>query len=128
MNYLQEKNAIENHFTTAWGSTTPIVFENGEAPQDAVEWVRLSIQNGDAYQASLGDNPVFRHPGIVFVQIFTPKDDGSGRAIELADIVDGIFRNAVFSGIRFRVPQLNKVPSDSEWYQLNVSTEFYRGS
>lgn len=127
MNYSQEKQAIEQHFEANWPHT-PIVFENAKFTGAEDEWVRLSILNGDAYQASMGDNPAFRHPGVVVVQIFTRPDSGSGRALELADLVDQLFRLAVVSGIVFRVPRVQKVPSDNEWYQVNVSTEFYRGS
>lgn len=125
MSYFQEKVDVESFFIAQWAATTPIVFENGESSNNA-NWVRLSIQNGEAYQASLGDDPAFRHPGIVFVQIFTPKDEGSGPALQFADLVDAIFRNQKLGNIRFRVPQVRKVPIDSEWYTVNVSVEFYR--
>jgi hypothetical protein len=125
MNYKQEKDTIELFFTANWPHT-PVVFENAPA-SDENEWVRLSIQNGRAFQASMGDNPAFRYPGVVFVQIFTAKDVGSGRALELADLVDALFKIAVVSGIQFKVPRINKVPSDGP-YQVNVSIDFYRGS
>jgi hypothetical protein len=126
MSYLQEKLDIEGYFEANW-THTPVVFENG-VPDQSSDWVRLSIQNGKAYQASMGDNPQFRYPGVVFVQIFTAKDVGSGRAIDLADKVEELFKNAIINGIQFRVPRVNKVPSNSENYQVNVSTAFYRGS
>lgn len=127
MTYLEEKLAIEGFFQANW-TETEYVFENGESPA-ASEWVRFSIQNGDAFQASLGDNPAFRYPGVVFVQIFTLKDTGSGRALEIADAADLLFKLAVVDGIVFKVPQIRKVNAqDTEWYQVNVSIEFYRGS
>lgn len=126
MNYLQEKIAIESFFSGNWVSTE-IAFENGPSP-DADEWVRISIQNGEAFQASLGDSPAFRYPGMVFIQIFTRKDGGSGRALELADELNDLFKLTVVDGIVFKVPQIKKINSaDSEWYQVNVSIEFYRG-
>lgn len=126
MSYLQEKLDIEAYFITNWAET-PIKFENDEASESG-DWVRLSIQNGESKQMSLGDDPVFRHPGTVFVQIFTKTDAGSGRALALADIVDQLFRNLVLTNLQFRVPQVRRVPSSSEWFQINVSTDFYRGS
>lgn len=125
MNYSEEKVAIEQYFESNW-SHTPIVFENGESINTS-EWVRLTILNGEAFQASLGDNPAFRHIGVVIVSIFIPKDVGSGRALQLADLVDSIFRLATISGIVFRVPQIKKI-GGGDWYQVNVSTEFFRGS
>lgn len=127
MSYLQEKIDIEEYFLTNW-TYTPIEFENGEVDRSG-DWVRLTIQNGDAFQASMGDNPAFRHIGVVFVSIFTATDEGSGRALELADLADLLFRNLVITNLRFKVPQIRKVHnSESEKFQINVSTEFYRGS
>ena len=126
MSYTQEKQDIEDFFRANW-SHTPIAFENGEMDSDG-EWVRLTIVNGDAFQASMGDNPAFRYPGVVYVHIRTRKDIGSGRAIQLADYVDNLFKNLVLTNLRFKVPQIRRNPSTNEWFQIVVSTEFYRGS
>lgn len=126
MSYAQEKKDIEEYFLLNW-TETPVVMENGESSESG-DWVRLTIQHGDALQVSMGDNPAFRHIGVVYVEIFTATDAGSGRAVELADIADQLFRNLVLTNLRFKVPQVRKVPSETEWYKINVSTEFYRGS
>lgn len=132
MSYLQEKVDIETFFAGQW-SHTPYVFDNCMSMEDD-EWVRLSIQHGDSFQASMGDNPAFRHIGVVFVQIYTKPNTGSGRAMELADLVDQMFRNLVLTNLRFKVPQVRHIHNNSrinqrpEWLQVNVSTEFYRGS
>ena len=126
MSYQQEKQDIEEWFQTEW-IHTPIAFEN--KTYDGVdEWVRLTIQNGPAFQASMGDNPAFRFTGVVFVQIFTTTDTGSGRAVELVDIAETMFRNLVLTNLRFKVSQVKKMGKSGELYQINVSTEFYRGS
>lgn len=126
MSYLTEKKNIEEFFIANW-THTPIEFENGETSLTS-EYVRITIQNGDAFQVSMGDNPSFRHVGVVFVQIFTATDIGSGRALELADLVDQLFRIAVVSNIHFSVPQVKRIRNESEWFQVNVSIAFYRGS
>ncbi|AAX84858.1 possible peptidoglycan binding protein [Xanthomonas phage Xp15] len=125
MSYFQEKLDIENYFKANWPDT-PIFYENRTANSTGT-WVRLTIQNGDAFQASNGEVS-YRHPGVVFVQIFTKKEVGSGEALKLADKVDALFRSKTLGNIQFKVPQVQKVPSTTEWYQVNVSTEFYRGS
>lgn len=127
MSYLQEKLDIENYFKAQW-SHTPIVYENDEYNGSGDEWVRLSIQNAEAKQVSMGDNPSFRYIGIVFVQIFTRTDIGSGRAIGLADLVEQLFKNLVLTNLRFKVPQVTRMPTTAAFFQVNVSTDFYRGS
>lgn len=126
MNYQQEKKIIEEYFKLNW-SHTPVMYENKNYIGDS-DWVRISIQHGDSFQATMGDDPAFRFIGVVNVQIFTKTDTGSGRALELVDFVDALFRNLVISTIQFKVPQVRKVPSTTEWFQVNVSTDFYRGS
>ncbi len=126
MNYQQEKRIIEEYFKLNW-TYTPVMYENKNYIGDS-DWVRISIQHGDSFQATMGDDPAFRFIGVVNVQIFTKTDTGSGRALELVDFVDALFRNLVISTIQFKVPQVRKVPSTTEWFQVNVSTDFYRGS
>lgn len=126
MSYLVEKSSIETFFQDNW-TETPIFFEN-TIESRLEEWVRLTILNGDAYQASMGDDPAFRYPGVVIVQIRIRKDLGSGRAVDLADIISEMFTNLVLGAIRFKVPRLDRGPIDQEWFILNVSVDFYRGS
>lgn len=127
MSYEIEKSTIETYFQTHW-TETPVVFDNVQAPDGLSEWVRLTIVNGDAYQASMGDNPSFRYTGVVLVQIRTKRNIGAGRALRLADQVDNLFRLLVLSNIRFKVPRLDRGPIDEEWFINNVSVDFYRGS
>lgn len=128
MSYLAEKLAIEAYIQANWVSPPLITYENvGLNTAAPTEWVRITIQNGDAFQASMGDNPAFRYIGVLFFQIFLKPDAGSGRALELADTISTLFRAQTISGMTFRVPQVQKVDSDAEWYQVNVSIEFFRG-
>lgn len=127
MSYATEKSTIEQFFEAAW-THTPFYFENVHVDDNHDEWVRLTIVNGDAFQASMGDNPAFRFPGVLYLQIRTKKNLGSGRAVELADLADGLFKNLVLGNIRFKVPRLDRGPIDEEWFILNVSVDFYRGS
>ena len=127
MSYLQEKNDIEGFIQANWNAT-PSVFDNGPAPEGAEEWVRWTVPlDGDSKRVTMGDNPAFRHYGSLMAQIFTKPDIGSGRAVELADMVDTLFRERVLGTITFRVPQIRKGPKSPEWFQLNVSTDYYRG-
>lgn len=126
MSYHAEKVAIETFFQNNW-TATEVFFEN-TVSKGLEEWVRLTILNGDSFQASMGDDPAFRYPGVVIVQIRIRKDKGSGRALALADLVDSLFRTLVLGNIRFKVPRLDRGPIDEEWFILNVSVDFYRGS
>mgnify|MGYP000930737526 CR=1 FL=1 len=127
MSFTLEKKTIEEYFAGTWGSTTPLYFENMVANNSDDEWVRLTIQNADSFQASLGNNPDYRYLGVLFFQIFVRPNTGSGRATALVDIIEELFRSQTIGGITFKVPVVRKIPATTEWYQVNVSIDFFRG-
>lgn len=126
MSYNAEQLAIEAHLIANW-SETLMVYQNVKYDGSASEWCRMSLQNADAFQASMGVSPAFRYIGVMFIQIFVRPDTGSGRAMAIADAVTTMFRAQTISGITFRVPQIQKVGEDDGWYQVNVSVDFFRG-
>jgi hypothetical protein len=126
MTYTTEKNVIEAYLNANFTGVR-LAYENDEMTDVSVnEWIRVSIQNADAFQASLGSNPLFRYLGILYFQIFTRPDIGSGRAIEIADMLSALFRAVKVSGITFKTPKLQKLGVRNGWYQVNLSTAFSR--
>lgn len=125
MSYILEKSTIEQFLNSNFLETL-IKYENDEMNDEVNEWIRVSIQNSKAYQASLGSNPLFRYVGIMFIQIFTKLDIGSGRAVEIADVLTQLFRAKRIGDIVFKVPSLQKIGVSNGWYQVNVSVEFFR--
>lgn len=92
------------------------------------EWISFHLLPGDGEQASLGSSKLERQFGLVMVQIFTPKNKGTRRALDLADIVGGIFRyrTETDSGVNviFRAPQMADVAERADQYQTNVKMEY----
>ncbi len=86
---------VETFFKRAWlvaMPSTPITFGNAPFAQPAGEWVRLTVRFGTGVQASIGSHPLEKMPGVVFIQIFTPKNVGERRAKVLADAASTILR------------------------------------
>jgi hypothetical protein len=126
MSFATEKQVIESYVVGNYSSTL-IKYENDEMNDSSVnEWIRVSVQNASANQVSLGSDPLYRYRGIAYFQIFVRPDIGSGRALEIADILSPLFKSKRISGILFRVPRVQKVGSYKDWYQVNVSVEFSR--
>lgn len=125
MSFLLEKKTIEQYLQNNYTQTL-VKFENDEMNEDVDEWIRISIQNSNSNQASLGDDAIFRYVGILFIQIFTKSDIGSGRALEIADSLTTLFRAKRINDIVFKVPSIQKVGLYQGWYQINVSTKFLR--
>lgn len=132
MSFADERAAIEGRFNSMYGNTTPVQYENVEFKRPNDPWVRLQIVNGESDRITLGDNPqISRYEGVIVITIFTPEDTGTKRARELADVVGGIFRLAVFSSgnsglIRCRVPRIEPIGTREGWYQILVRIEYIR--
>lgn len=129
MEFREKQAAIESHIKTGFeASVARIVFENTPAPNPDLidEWIRVQVQFGDSFRMQLGDQPAYRHPGVVFIQIFLREGVGVDRGVELADGLTTLLRDQVVGEINLQVPRVNKIPfSDKGWYQLQVATPFY---
>jgi hypothetical protein len=126
----QAEKAIQSAFNTAWGTTTPIAWDNldfdSESRNDS--WVRLNIQNTAGTIASLGAPGTrgFRNFGTVFVQVFTPVGRGKTGNTVLATQARDVFRGQHLSGgsLWFRDVDIVTVGPDGKWYHQNVTAEF----
>ena len=121
--------AIESRFSTMWGATTPISWENARFEQTAgTSFVHLNVFGGRSFQASMGDvsNRLFRDPGQIEITIFTPIDDGPGPGLDLADSVAAIFRAVEFSGVLTFAPRIGRPEStdNGNWYSTTVLTTY----
>ncbi|MBM3280820.1 MAG: hypothetical protein FJY95_22490 [Candidatus Handelsmanbacteria bacterium] len=97
-------------------------------PEDHVAWVRVSIQGGEAQQASLAAPPnrLFRVVGVILVQVFVPSGPGLGlsTALGVADDVVSALEGKNAGGVAIRAGSINPVGRDGEWEQVNVSFAF----
>lgn len=54
MNLAQAQQIMLSTFATAWGTTSPIVYPNGSAPEPDVDFVRVQMTFIEERQATLG--------------------------------------------------------------------------
>lgn len=129
--YKEEFNILCQAFHAGWDDETPIAWENVPySPQSGIPWVRFSVRPGKSSQVTIGSpgRNMFRYPGIVDVQIFTPKHSGISQATRLSDKVIKIFHELVLDGFIFSEGYLIVVPAstDDAWCQVNVIVEYRR--
>lgn len=131
MSYEQERKDIETRFKTQWaalGRSESIAFEgvpfDGKAA--SLPYVALFIRPADADQVSLGPNPVYRHPGVVIVQCFTPRDKGMKLGMQLADAAASVFRGWRQGGLRFRAPSVTPVGEEEDRLHVNMTAAYVR--
>lgn len=119
---------IEQKFTTAWGATTPVGYDNVEyepAP-NVLQWVRLNVLDEAAFQTGMnGTDNLYRHPGTIIIQVFVREGKGVREAKQLADTVAAIFRGANENGILYRAPSIERIGPNNGWFQVNVNIPFH---
>jgi len=131
MSYLQHSIDITDAFIEYWGiNPTQISFMNAPiegGTEGLDEWIRLSIIEGNANQASMGSaTNLNRHNGIVLFNIFTVPDGGARRSLELLDSVVDFFKDIDISNTTFEVPDVSHIGIVDGWFQKNVVCNFYR--
>ena len=128
--------AIESLFATAWGSTTPVRYDNVPFVVPLSSWVALEVWDGLSGRASLGYPALRRTQGVVYASVYTQVALGGKPARDLADAVVNIFRDIQVSGITFEEPDVKRigeqsvsstgsVNSTTQWFQMVVAVPFF---
>lgn len=131
------RKLIEAQFNTYWSALDPTPThgvipwrkENTNFNQPAnSKWIRTKIIWGKGVQGSLGSLPREFQPGTFVVQIFTPKNTGSGDAHLISDLVAAGLRFGQLKGdgvvVDFQAPEKTDVPERDDFFQSNVWIDF----
>lgn len=131
---------IEQRFRDNWTGTnlnTNVRYSNVEFDLKAVsgDWVSLDIRFANNNNAEIGGNlsPVsVRRNGIIYIEIYSPVDSGTGNATTLVDEAISIYENQQFNSIQCLSANVRHdgVPNiqgtDPQWYRYSVRVEFYK--
>lgn len=141
--YKAEYNTLASIFNTGWVTVpageedpapfSPVQYENlAYTPVTGTKWVRFTVVNGEANQASIGapGSNYYRYTGTVQIQCFAPLNMGAAGAREMADKAIEIFHNKVSAGYIFRAGYAVTVPNSATdgWYQVNAIIPYWRES
>jgi hypothetical protein len=131
----QARDEILAKFHEAWDADTtsadvPVLYSDQpqEVP-DSGAWARITVRHLAGGQVTLSNSSGsrrFRHEGTIFVQIFTPFNDGMELGDDLAMIAQRAFEGEVTSPGRviFRRVRINEIGQDGQWFQTNVLVDF----
>jgi len=129
----QARDEILAKFHEVWdvsASDVPVLYsDRAQDIPDTGSWARITVRHLTGEQATLSNGigqRRFRHEGTVFVQIFTPFDDGMVRSDELVEIAKTAFEGEVTTPGRviFRRVRINEIGQDGQWFQSNVLADF----
>lgn len=127
--------AVEGRFAAQFAAATfetsvrPEVAHDNETfdPPNEKPWMRLTIIPADLRQVTMGAPTGGTHEsvGLAIVDVHVPRDEGSGVAWRLADVVAGWFRGVTADGMEYVAaggdgPTLRRVGHDGRSYQVNV--------
>lgn len=124
MSISQLQYDIESHFSNNWVET-PVVHQN-IAYNELNEFIQLTILSGTRVQASLGcNNNTYRTTGVLIIQIFTPKDTGTKRALDIVDLLITFLQSKVIGTVNFKTPYISFQNIVDSFYQVNLTCPFY---
>ena len=124
--YETERQIFEARMSAQW-KTTSIAWDNDDfIPTPGTAWVRFTIINSDANNASLGSNILIRDTGFLDIGIFVPVGTGTNTARGYVDTIAAIFRNWSSGGITCKAPVIKRVGELNGWFQYNVTVPFDR--
>lgn len=120
---------LRTRFLGEWGDPVQTLMDNqpNELTDETEPFVRFTVNPANNSRLALGGaNTLHRQYGRVWLQIFTPRQEGASMAYTLADRFAAIFRNwsAADGSVRCQVESYNLVPNE-DYYQVNVSVPYY---
>ncbi len=127
VDFEDAQKSIETRFSTLWGTTTEIAYDNVEHTPGptTISWVRLNVLTGDSIVAGLaGSVNLYRNVGVIVVQVFVKEGEGVRVALLLADTAAAIFRGTQVDGVLYRAPSVERIGPSDGWYQINVNIPF----
>ena len=97
-------------------------------PKDAsLKWVRISVKHANGTRTSLGradKKSKHTQSGFIFVEIFTPRDDGLQDSDVLSAAFADVFRNGTDGDIWFKDVSEVEMGEDGSWFRSDVIADF----
>lgn len=107
----------------------PIVYDNQPLLDlsDNTVWGRFTVRFGNQRQTAMGQSKMTEQLGRVYLQIFVKKGEGSGQALDAANVFTELFRyyRSTETGysLAMTAPDIDTFDNE-DWYQMNVSIPF----
>ena len=87
-------------------------------------WCKVSIQYADSQVASIGDSPCIRDYGIISIQCFTPKNDGTLAMTALCDKWRALLQSFGVSHLEVYKVHAPQSMDDQDFYAKIIRAEF----
>jgi hypothetical protein len=129
LTYADEQAAIMGRIKANWAGTDVAYPNTGYEPDPDTAYIEPRVVRGEAFNASVSAvSRQTRHPGVLFVQVRTPLNQGDQQAMDLAANIEDLFRNVTFDRITFRVPTVRDFGRERVYYRAEVACPYHRDS
>lgn len=99
-----------------------------DVPKDgSVTWVRISVRHRDGSRSSLANSEgkgKHTQSGFVFVEIFTPREDGLVDSDVISAAFAESFRGSTTGDIWYPSVAAREIGEDGNWFRVDVIAEF----
>lgn len=115
----------------SWATKPPTEFPNElfVPTNPPALWARVSILGGEEQRMDIGtgtSNRIFRKPGVLIIQLFSPLNQGNNAILVAADQVCDLFRNWCGATITCGASSIDDIGNDDNgYYQVNVTVPFH---
>jgi len=93
------------------------------APRNKI-WAQVSFGGGDKRIVGLADKPCTRTFGMLFVQLFAPRNTGTDTALITAEKLAEHVQFYRKGGLELQAASVIEVPNNPDFYQVNVHTPY----
>ncbi|EPF74605.1 phage tail terminator-like protein [Acinetobacter rudis] len=93
------------------------------APHNEI-WAQVSFGGGDKRIVGLADKPCTRTTGMLFIQLFAPRNTGTDSALIVAEKLAEHVQFYSVGGLELQASSVIEVPNNPDFYQVNVHTPY----
>ncbi|WP_151712960.1 phage tail terminator-like protein [Acinetobacter bereziniae] len=93
------------------------------APHNEI-WAQVSFGGGDKRIVGLADKPCTRTTGMLFIQLFAPRNTGTDSALIVAEKLAEHVQFYRIGGLELQASSVIEVPNNPDFYQVNVHTPY----
>lgn len=125
MTPMEVRNIIMNRYLVEFDGVYNISIDNKRFSEE-ISWVRLSVNFNDGEQTSLGKigNRRYTDYGIIFVQVFTPSNEGTDLNDTMANDSKLLFDGVSIGDLTMYNGKVRTIGRVNEFYQQNAVIEF----
>lgn len=87
-------------------------------------WAQVSFGGGDKRIVGLADKPCTRTTGMLFIQLFAPRNTGTDPALIVAEKLAEHVQFYSIGGLELQASSVIEVPNNPDFYQVNVHTPY----